>query len=273
MVALLAGHVAARMEGQLATLAPLGDLDRVLWSLWRRRWLRRLGLDRRTDPFAAARALATDLAALLVTQRQCAVQVRDSIENDDFLERRVTLLTSGVANCELMAVALADGLRSLGHAATVWSTGDHATHDGSHTLVHLQSPSGSAFVDGWSDVRVMHVSGVRSAGVGPDRAPPGVPERESLEGLSVRVHGIYPASAYRAGHPKRILSRRVRALGLVGDLRRAPPAAAVWRAYVELRLGHLLGELAEPAATYYARFGERELPESLRLTVTRLAER
>lgn len=267
----LAPHVAARFEGTLASLPPLADLDHVVRTMWLRRWIRGHELDRRTDPFDAARTLADDLRGVLVTQRQTGLEVRDSIEDDDFMDRRITLLVSGLSNCELMAVCLADALRALGHSATVWSTGDAAEHHGAHTLVHLEAPTGTAFVDAWSDVRVMHVSGVRSANRGPDRAPPGSPDRASLTGLSIEANGIYPASAYRSGHAKRLPERRWRPLGAVRDWSRAHACAPIWVDYVELRLRDLFGELPD-AASAYRTLGERELPQSLQVTLARLAE-
>ncbi len=251
-------------------MAPVADLDRLVRSVWLGRWARRLGIDRQSDPFDAARTLANDLRALLVTQRQTRLDVRDSIEDDAFLDRRMTLLASGLANCELMAVCLADGLRSLGHAATVRSTGDQTEHGGAHTLVHLEAPTGTAFVDAWSDVRAMHVAGVGS-GIGPDRAPPGVPEHETLDGLTIQANGIYPASAYRAGHAKAIPERRPSLLGLRRDWQRQGVGSPLWADYVDLRLRHLFGSLADPSSAY-RRFAEREgLPETLRITLAQLA--
>ncbi|WP_106090854.1 hypothetical protein [Enhygromyxa salina] len=279
-------RVETRMAGRLAGLPPLAALEQRLFDLWIATITEPLRASS-NDPFEHARALIQLTRSLLVTQRETDLDVRDSFEDDDFIKRKMTVLFSGMCNCEMSNLVVWSGLRKLGHLVYLFETGLSDQLGGSHLLLYAFGRQGAAFVDAWSDVPCFHLSGFtpelpsarvrwlasRYAG----RQPPGVPKHSELGHLSLETHGLYPAEAIRAGviRPSPDNDEHPPAAAAVDCVSAAvrTPTAAIWTDYVELRRRHLERQLEQPAQAYREFAARGEVPNKLRVVVTALAKR
>jgi hypothetical protein len=285
-VELGAPRVATRIAGRIAALPPIAALEQRLFDLWIAKITQELRASS-SDPFELARALIKLTRSLTVTQRQTDLDVRDSFEDDDFTQRKMTILASGVCNCEMSNFIVWTALRELGHFACFFETGLRDEVSGSHLLLYVFGRQGAAFVDAWSDVPCFHLSGFipelprararwLASRYGGQR-PPGVPELSELAQLGLRTHGLYPADSIRDGSVRTPPN---------GDVH--PPASAamscvsaavhvptepVWSDYMALRRQHLVGQLDRPAQAYEQFAARTDLTKNLRVVVTALAKR
>jgi hypothetical protein len=281
-----APRVATRIAGRIAALPPIAALEQRLFDLWIAKIVDDLRA-RSGDPFELARALIELTRSLTVTQRQTGLDVRDSFEDDDFTKRKMTILASGVCNCEMSNFVVWSALRKLGHFACFFETGLRDEVGGSHLLLYVFGRQGAAFVDAWSDVPCFHVSGfipelLRArtrwlANKYGGQRPQGVPELSELAQLGLRTHGLYPVEAIRAGtvrtppdgdeHP-----RASAAIHCVSAAVRVP-TEPVWSDYLVVRRLHLVGLLERPAQAYEQFAARTDLPNNLRVVVAALAKR
>lgn len=275
-----------RFAGRLAALPPVAALEQRLFDLWLAHVTEQLR-PLANDLFELARALVELTRSLTVTQRQTHLDVPDSFEDDDFIARKMTILASGLCNCEMSNFIVWSALRKLGHRAYFFETGLQDQLGGSHLLLYVFGPQGAAFVDAWSDVACFHLSGFipelpnlygrwlasRYGG----RHPAGMPALSELQQFGFKTHGLYPAEAIRAGrirpgprdddHPRASVATRC------VDLAERAPAEAIWSDYLALRCLHLEGKLEQPAHAYKQFAARPELPNKLRIVVTALAQR
>ena len=281
-----APRVASRIAGELAGLAPVAALEQRLFDLWLS-WVTEQLRPQAGNLGELARALSKLVRSLTVTQRQTDIDVRDSFEDDDFVQRKMTILASGLCNCEMSNLIVWAVLRALGYRAYFFETGLQDQVGGSHLLVYAFSTRGAAFVDAWSEVPCFHLRGfiphlphTRArwlASLAALRDPPGVPELSDLGEFNLMTHGLYPAKAIRAGsirtppqgdeHPRASAATRCVSAAV------AAPIEAVWADYMALRCLHLQGQLEQPARAYEQFAARPELPPKLRTVVAALASR
>lgn len=279
-------RVAARLEGLTATTHP--DVERPLFAAWRRALPERLGAAQRSTFELAREAIALS-RSLLVTQRQIDLDIRDSFE-DGLLEESMTILTSGLANCEMANYIVWMALADTGRAVYPFETGDIETVEGSHLLLYVVDESGAAFVDAWSDIPMIHVEDFvpRTFDV-KGRAnrsriqalaklrPPGIPTHAELgPGVTRERHGLYPESCFREGSLRSSFDNIDPDWELVvNDPEPSDPSTTpqVWRDYVQLRSLHVHGKLSEPITGYEAFARRDDLDGRLRAVVEALAAR
>ena len=280
-------RIMRRFEG--LTAAPEAAVEVALFKRWRAGLGERLGAQSKSAFELARDALALS-RRLLVTQRDCELGVADSIE-DGLLKEAMSALTSGLCNCELANLVVWMVLTDAGHAVHPFETGsDGECGGGNHLLLYLVDDDGAAFVDAWSDVPLVHIENFlpplryverrrdrKQIEALSGRRPPGVPSYAELgEGVTRRVHGLYPEAAFRTGALRssfdNINPRWTLEVSDPGPLE--PDAVPTyWREYVDLRQRHIWGELEDAGAAYEA-FSSREgINPTLRQVVQVLARR
>lgn len=269
-------------------------VDRFLFETWLRREARALA-HHQPGPLDAARGAVELVRSRIATERDLAgLTVADALGDPASLaERAFALSTLGFTNAQGTSYLLARLLRAMGHEAHVLETRPAAEGGARHALVLLASEGGGAFVDAWSEVPVMWVDGfdvARACRDWPAEAPrprveaglPGAPRYGALSSFAGdRRRGLVPRDDLLRGRLRRpdelagadpaALRAAVEAFcrGEAG----APGAAPeVWRAFLRLRLRHLDGALADPAAGYEALLEDPALKGATRRLVRALAK-
>lgn len=289
-----AARVQTRFAGRLAGLPPVGAFEQRLFDLWLASVTEQLSershdkdKDKGNDLFEHARALIELTRSLTVTQRQTSFDVFDSFEDDDFTQRKMTILVSGLCNCEMSNYIVWAGLRKLGHLAYFFETGLRDQMQGSHLLLYVVGPQGGAFVDAWSELPCFHLSecipkvpdvrGRELADRYGHHRPPGVPELHEFAHFGLQTHGVYPAEAFRAGHirsgPRDDNHPDAAAALRCADEAEPTPVEPLWRDYLVLRHRHLEGKLEQPASAYQEFAARAGLPKSLQDVAAALAKR
>lgn len=280
-------RVATRFEG--LTAAPRPELEQALFGEWRGALASRLQAKGR-GAFELAREAIGLSRRLLVTQRQIDLDVLDSFE-EGMLSEAMTVLCSGLSNCEMSNYLVWMALADAGHSVHPFETGAGAeVGGGTHLLLYLLDDRGAAFVDAWSDVPMLHVEDFAPSLVYVEdrrerskiealarRRPPGVPTHAELEPSHDRqTHGLYPESTFRAGMLRSSLDNVDKAWTLaINDPEPSDPdgVAEVWRDYAAMRWSHVWGELGVPVRAYDAFALRDDLPPRLRAVVEALAAR